>query len=234
MTGPFRNVRLYWHRWLNTQDITHHGVRLSTSEDLVPRRIRSLLFKSNYEESEYALTAPLLKHGERVVEIGTGIGFISLLCSLACGADNVFSFEASPELEPVIRANYRLNGLVPNLRMRAVTVDGGPVAFYRDDHILSSSISERAGLGQEIVVESDPLDDVIRDCRPTILIMDVEGAETALLASARLDGVRHIVVETHPHVTGEAPVQDMLASLSEQGFSVVRRDRRNLHLARDA
>ena len=93
--------------------------------------VRSALFKGTYEDNERRLVRGLLKPGDRVLEIGTGIGLVSLVCAKICGAGNVLSYEANPQLERIIRKNYELNGLTPNLRMRAVTTDGRSVSFFR-------------------------------------------------------------------------------------------------------
>jgi FkbM family methyltransferase len=218
MQSPFRNVKLHWRRLLNVQEVTLDGIRVSTAADTVPRFVRSALLKGTYEGPERELTSRLLQPGDRVLEIGTGIGLVSSLCARICGPGNVLSYEANPLLERVIRGNYALNGLTPNLRMRAITVDGQPVTFYRSDNIVSSSTMDRGNDAERITVESDRFEDVIAEHRPDAVIMDVEGAETDLLTHSRLAGIKHIVVEIHPHITGEKPVSDMLSYLEGHGF----------------
>jgi FkbM family methyltransferase len=218
MQSPFRAFKLHWRRLLNVQEMTLDGVRVSTAPDTIPRFVRSALFKETYESHERHLARQLLRPGDRVLEIGTGIGVVSLLCAKICGVDNVLSYEANPILETVIRANYGLNGLTPNLRMRAITVEGEPITFFRSDNIVSSSTKDRGRHAEKMTVESDRFDDVLATHRPDVVIMDVEGAEIELLSSASLTGVEHIVVEIHPHITGEDKIIAMLARLKEIGF----------------
>lgn len=218
MQSPLRNLKLHWRRLRNVQEIRLDGIKISTAPDAVPRFVRSALFKETYEVHERKLAHQLLSPGDRVLEIGAGIGVISLLCARICGVENVVSYEANPLLEPVIRKNYALNGLTPNLRMRAITVDGRPITFFRNDNIVSSSTKDRGSHAEQITVESDRLEDVVADHRPDIIIMDVEGAEIDLLCASGLAGVKHIIVEIHPHITGEGQISEMLAQLETRGF----------------
>ena len=167
MSNPFRNLKLHWHRLLNLKEIVLDDVRIWTDAAAVPKFVRSALFKGTYEDNERRLVRGLLKPGDRVLEIGTGIGLVSLVCAKICGAENVLSYEANPQLERIIRKNYELNGLTPNLRMRAITTDGRPVSFFRNDNIVSSSIAERTGFAEKMSVESDRFDDIIGKHRRT-------------------------------------------------------------------
>lgn len=220
MPNSFRSLKLHWRRLLNVQEVTLDGVRISTSPEVLPRFVRSALFKETYESHERQLVRGLLAPNDQVLEIGTGIGFVSLLCARLCGPQNVVSYEANPLLEQVIRNNYALNGMTPNLRMRAITTDGEPIAFFRSDNIVSSSTKERGGHAEKMSVQSDRFDDVLAEHRPDVVIMDVEGAEIELLSSSTLSGVKHIVVEIHPHITGEDKVAAMLQALQNKGFKL--------------
>lgn len=223
---------LHWRRLLNRQTVTLDGVKISTDAAAIPRLVRSLLFKERYEDHERALVRRLLKPGDRVLEIGTGIGLISVLCSRLVGEGNVRSHEANPLLEPIIRRNYALNGLKPDLRMRAITLDGQPISFFRNDNIVSSSTIERGAFAEKVTVESDAFDVAIAEHRPAVIIMDVEGAEVDLLAQSSLEGVQHIVVEIHPHITGDDRVAAMLEAVIAKGFAVKDQSHKTLLLSR--
>jgi FkbM family methyltransferase len=209
------------------------GVRISTDRDRLPRFVRSALFKGTYESHERAFVRRLLKPGDRVLEIGAGIGVVSLLAAKISGAVNVLSYEANPRLEDTIRENYALNGIAPNLRMRAVTLDGQPITFFRSENIVSSSTKDRGSHAETLKVQSDRLDDIVAEHRPNVVIMDVEGAEIDLLSNADLSGVRHIVVEVHPHITGDEKIAAMLARLQSIGFSRVDEAHKTIVLGRN-
>lgn len=218
MADPFRNIRRKWHLSLGTRHYTHWGVKLNTGPQDIPPSVRSHVFKGGYEAVEAELVSAILAPGDRVLEVGTGIGFVSILCSKLAGEGRVTSYEANPALEPTIRANYALNGLNPDLRMRAVTVGGSPISFFANDNILSSSLIDRKLSETEITVDSDAMSDVMEEIGPDVIVMDVEGAETDLLPAADLSGVRAMIVEVHPHITGADAIAEMDAALAGQGL----------------
>ena len=232
MTSPLRNLKLHWRRLTDAQEVVLDGVRISTAANTLPRFVRSALFKESYEFHERQLVREKLSPGDRVLEIGCGVGFISLLCAKRCGAENVLSYEANPLLEQIIRGNYALNGLTPNLRMRAITTNAEPITFYRSDNIVSSSTKDRGAHAETMIVESDRLDDVVASHRPNVVIMDVEGAEIELLSTSELEGVKHIIVEVHPHITGEASIQEMVEKTNRLGFKIEAEAHRTILLSR--
>lgn len=227
-----RGVRRLFHRFLGTKKLTQNGIMLSTDASSVPKTVRYGIFGGVYEAAEAHLISSCLKPGDRVLEIGAGTGFISLLAAHICGAKNVHSFEANPAMEAIIRGNYALNGIEPHLNMKAVTVDGGPLTFHSADNVVSSSIYERDVEGKKITVESMAIDDLLRDLSPTTIVMDVEGAEIELLASDQLSSVNNIIVELHPHIVGEHQIQKMLDKLALSGFNTKARMNKNILLAR--
>jgi len=230
---PFRNLRLQYHRWRNTPIRALDGVRVHSGADQA-RAVRNGLYKNTYEDGERALLKAVLKPGDRVLEIGGGIGFVGLLATRLAGPGSTVSYEANPKLEPVIRANYALNAAAPELRMRAITPDGKPVTFHQSDNVVSSSLYARAETQHQITVESDALDAALAELKPTVIVMDVEGAEVDLFAGVSLAGVRAMVVELHPHIVGQDRIDALLAGLAEDGFRVESQLRKNVLLRRVA
>ncbi len=229
---PFRTLRLMAHRLLRSKTATLADVRLTTDTGLVPRSLATAIFKGTYELAERRLVTRALRPGDRVLEIGTGLGFVSLLCARIAGADNVLSYEANPALEPIIRANHALNNMTPTLRMKAVTRDGAPVTFHQNDNVVSSSILERGLEAKKIEVPSDAFDAALAEHRPDVIVMDIEGGEMDVLADTALNGVRALVIELHPHIVGEEATAALLSSLAERGFVQEAREHKNVLLTR--
>lgn len=223
MADPFRNIRRQWHLSLGTKRYDHWGVALNTGPDDLPESVRSHIFKGGYESVEAELVSEIVQPGDRVLEVGTGIGFVSILCSKLAGQGRVTSYEANPKLEQTIRANYALNGLEPDLRMKAVTVDGTPISFFANDNILSSSLIDRNLSATEITVETDAIAAVMDDVRPDVIVMDVEGAEAELLPAADLSDVRALIIEVHRHIVSDEAIAAMDAALAAKGLSVIKR-----------
>ena len=206
-----------------TKVFEQDGVRLHSGPRDLPRSVRSLLYKGGYEAAERDLLRRVVRPGSRVLEIGCGIGFVSLLCARLAGAGNVRSYEANPLLEPIIRRNYALNGLEPDLVMKAVTPDGSAISFHRDDNILSSSSFDRGRQTERITVDGEAFADALAAHRADVVVMDVEGAEVALLGEADLFGPRAMVVELHPHIVPQAGIDAMVAHVERQGLKLTER-----------
>ena len=109
-------------------------------------------------------------------------------------------------MEALIRKNYALNNLVPNLEMKAVSTDGKKIEFYIDPEVLSSSLFDRKMSHKIVIVERDAFDDILNKIKPDKIIMDVEGAEIDLLGSSRLTSVTQMIVEIHPHIVGDEKI----------------------------
>ena len=227
-----RSIRKRWRYLTDARIITLDGLRIISDKALLPEELRDLIYREAYEHSERSLLIRVLKPGMRTLEIGAGVGFISMLAHKLSGPGNVRSYEANPKLEKTIRENFRLNGMVPDLRMKAVTTDGQPVTFFRNDNIISSSLYDRKLEAEKIVVQSEAFNSVVAEFNPDVLVMDVEGAEVEIFATAKLDSIRHIIVELHPHIVGEEKIAGVISGLEASGFRVRERDRKTFHFER--
>lgn len=227
-----RNVKLLIGRATKKRFVTLDGVKVSARAEALPKHIQSLLYKKIYEDAERALVRQSVRSGSKVLEIGAGIGVIGLLAARLAGHGNVVSYEANPDLRLLINENHELNKVSPELRMRAVTVDGNPVVFHKSNNIISSSLHERDETHSVTTVESDALVDVLEELRPNIIVMDVEGAEIDLLVDLALTGVEALLVELHPHIVGQEKIDALLASLETRGFVVTADRDKNVLLKR--
>lgn len=216
-----RNIQKSFRRFLNVKSVRLDGILLSTDLKDVSPIVRDGIFKGTYEEPERILIRSSLAAGDRVLEIGAGIGCVSLICARICGAENVLSYEANPGMARVIQANYALNGLKPNLRSKAISDQGREVTFFIADNIISSGLTER-GAGRSHTLPADPFAEVIAEWKPTIIVMDVEGAETTLLPACDLSGVSKMIVELHPHIVGPEKIDHLKKQLRAVGFEEAR------------
>jgi FkbM family methyltransferase len=212
-------MKMHWHRLRDTRILNLHGVKVRTGMEDVPKSVRSALFKGTYEKFECDLVKQHVTAGAKVLEIGTGIGLVSLVATRLSGQGNVLSYEANPKMEATIRANYLLNGFEPNLRMKALTADGRELTFFQDQNILSSSLHERDIKSTTITVPSVAINDVLKEAAPSVILMDVEGAEVELLEIADLSNVKVMIIEMHPHIVGHDVIDGLLESLNAQGFT---------------
>ena len=213
-----RSLHWRWHRLIGTRERVHYGVRLSTAKGQVPERVRKEIYQGSYERQEAELVARAVHPGDKVLEIGMGVGFVSVLATQAAGPGNVLSFEANPNCAPHIRDTFERNGLTPNFELKAISTDGAPLTFFAAANIISSSQYDRGLDGKEITVPSTRLEEALTQSGAEVMIMDVEGAEIGLLESPAVDQLRTMILETHPHVVGQEATEAMLASLAARGF----------------
>ena len=213
-------MRYRWHQLVRTQKIQINGVFISTSPIDVKRRIRKALFNGTYESQERYYVEKYLKKDSRVLEIGCGIGLVSLVAHKICTDGLIKSYEANPHMEKVIKKNYALNGFVPNLEMKAVSNDGKDIEFHVDPEVISSSIYDRQRDFETLVIQSVALDTIIKNFSPDTIIMDVEGAEIELLEKSKLSGVTQMIVELHPHITGDKKICYLNDRLEAIGFTI--------------
>ncbi len=230
--SPLRGLRLALYRVLRRKTARLDGLTVLCDPARVPRSVAAAIIKGGYELPERELVRAAIRHVDRVVEVGAGVGIVGLVCTTLAGPGRVLSYEANATLEPIITANYALNGLTPRLRLRAVTSDGAPVSFYRNDNIVSSSVLDRGLAAQKVVVPSDALVTVLAEEGADVLVMDIEGAEIDLLSATDLTGLREIIVETHPHIVGAAATQAMVDAILAQGFTETGRVHKNIRLSR--
>ena len=231
MTSMLQTIKRKFRKGLRVKTVTIDGIRVVSDMAFVTKEIRNALYKEQYEDGELALVSAAIGPRDRVLEIGAGIGLISMACAKRCGAENLISYEANPGLEAVIRKNQALNGLYPELRMRAVAVTAGETKFYFNDNIFSSSLVDR-DFGGEAVVHCDCFADVIAEFKPTAMVIDVEGAEVDLIPSVDLSGVEKIIIELHPHIVGQEKIDALIAHFLAEGFEVRNEIRRSYYFAR--
>lgn len=217
--GMIDNLRSRLLMRLGVKTTTLDGVRVSTDPGCpVMRPLRSHMFKGQYEAPERAMIQALICPDDRVLDIGACVGVTAALCAQKVGPDKVLAYEANPALESAIRTTFALNGMAPDLRMRAVTADGRAVSLHIGQNVFSSSTTDR-GNSRKTRVESDAIGDVLGSFHPTMILLDVEGAEEEIISATDFAGVRKIVLETHPHIIGDDRSASVLSRIAALGFT---------------
>jgi FkbM family methyltransferase len=202
--------------------ITIEGIRIRVGRHM-SRRVERALSKGGYEREEIRLIGAVLSPSDVVMEVGAGLGLVSAYCAKRVGSSRVFAYEADPDLEPCIRETYALNGVDPHLDMCAIGPQAGRVTLYRDKHFVSSSVVRRRVGARPVEVPGKALNYVVERARPTLLIIDAEGAEQDLFDGAELPSVSTVVLELHDRVIGPAGTERVRRLLSEMGFQEDRR-----------
>lgn len=215
----FHWLRYQIRKLLRPRVITNDGVRIDLGPVAGTRYARAL-YRDDHERDERDIVRRQLADCDTVLELGAGLGLVTIECCRRIGSERVHAFEANPELEPVLRRNFALNGVAPQLQLRLVSLQPGRQEFYIADRFVQSS---RAALNsaRRIELDSLPLPQVLAETRPTFLILDIEGGELDLAdPSVDLTGVRKLCVEMHPHLIGDDGVSRVTAALLHRGFNL--------------
>ncbi|WP_300533544.1 glycosyltransferase 61 family protein [uncultured Mameliella sp.] len=173
------------------------GVDVPASPFLTETHLRQMS-EGHYEGDKIAGALAVVRPGDRVLELGAGLGVVSAVIARSAAPARVLSFEANPALVPHIRALHALNGLEDRIELRNQMLTSGP---------------DRPG-----VASGAALDEVLRAFRPDVLIVDIESGTPEFLEHARLHGIRAVVIRFHPGVYGEDGAKTCKDRLRTLGF----------------
>jgi FkbM family methyltransferase len=215
-------LRYQYRKLVRPRVITNGGVKFDLGPAAKTRYARSF-YRDAHERDEREIIDRQLASTDTVLELGAGLGLVTILCCQRIGSSRVHAFEANQQLEPALRRNFELNGVAPRLDLRMVSLKAGPQDFYVSERFILSSTNPAAAEGgaRRTQVDSIPLTDVLARVRPTFLIVDIEGGELDL-ADPRVDlcGVRKLCIEMHPHIIGNEGVSRIIATLHQRGFAL--------------
>ena len=211
------NWLVYQYRISRRPIVSIEGVRIRVGRHM-SRRVEQAISRGGYERDELRLIGMVLSPSDVVLEVGAGLGVVSAYCAKRLGSSRVFAFEANPDLEPCIRETYALNSVEPTLEMCAIRATAGRVTLYRSEHLFSGSLIQHNSRAVPIEVPGKALSYVVEKIRPTLLIVDVEGAESELFDGAQLPGVTKMVLELHERVIGQGKAPQVRGTLTALGF----------------
>jgi FkbM family methyltransferase len=174
---------------------------------------------------ESAVQEAMVRHlgrGGVFYDVGANLGFFSLLAAHLSGLEDgrVYAFEAAPDNAEAIRVNAALNHIA-NVDVICVAVadrSGRGRLQVVDDQSWSKLVEygEHPFTERVIEVELVAIDDLMRVGRlspPTVVKIDVEGAELEVLAGMRETISLHrpaIICELHDTHAGFADAMDAL------------------------
>jgi FkbM family methyltransferase len=174
----------------------------------------------NYEMEVQNALKRLLRPGDVFYDVGANAGFFSLLAAKLVGpTGTVISFEPLPENIQSIREQMALNS-APNWQLVTTAMGGreGTASFsYRPGQNSMAHLGECSRDEVTITVEVSTLDRFITSHPPpTVLKMDIEGAETEAFqgASILLEHNIRFLVEIH----GPSQAEAVVGALERGGY----------------
>jgi FkbM family methyltransferase len=195
-----------------------HGISLEIPRSILTPELWMAFEAGYYEGSEISALRQVVRPKDVVLEIGAGVGFISAFMLRTLGAASVCAVEASGELLPVIHRTHELNGVATTVLHGVASRSDGPTRFHQQAAFWASSV---VPLPESRAVTLPGLDTarLIREVRPDVLVVDIEGGERDLFCGLDLPGVRSVVVEVHQPQIGGAGIARCFAALQTAGFA---------------
>jgi FkbM family methyltransferase len=204
------------------RSFTLRGLTLSLPAAALKGNLEQALSSGRYENHEADALLLHLRPGDRLLDLGAGLGFICALAARVLGEAAVVGVEAGPETVKLARKNLAANGY-PGVRVMRGAVVGageGEVEFGQRPAFWASALQGPEGWPENaevIRVPARPIGKLLARFAPTVISCDIEGGEREVLVQP-LPGVRLVVVETHPQIYGVAGVARINAALLGQGF----------------
>lgn len=207
---------------LNTveADLVLEGVIIPYDPAIITPAIAQAI-KSGYFEAEEAAQIPrIVKPDDVVLDIGAGIGFISTI--IARLAKRVISVEANPDLMPFMAELHRRNAVKNTTRLNVVlgAKAHGTATFYqREDFWMGSLAAAPNPYKSTVQVPYHSLNAQLKQDAVSLIVCDIEGAESWLFNEADLCSVDRVYLELHDHITGLKGVAAVFEAMSKRGFS---------------
>ncbi|MCD6298054.1 MAG: FkbM family methyltransferase [Deltaproteobacteria bacterium] len=214
-----KKIIYYKRRIFRPKVIKNYGVKINTGEH-ISKNIMNFIYWGAYEGEEVAILSKVLKPTDKVLEIGSGLGFLTIFCAKQIGSENVVAYEANPLLVDKIKENFSLNNVNPDIRNAVLDDIESEVDFFVEDSFWSSSTVRRSDEAKVIKVKTRDINDTLLDTQPNFIIMDIEGGEKELIYKINFDSIDKLLIEIHPHVIGNTQATSIIAYLFEKGFEL--------------
>jgi len=203
------------------KDFELHPSRLGVSDELALYGVHEPMATRVYLET--------LSPGDHVIDVGSNIGYWLLLAARRIGeSGRMLAFEPVPDSREIVQRNIKRSG-IRNVELSPLAIgqENGAAEFYESKVANWGSLVKHHALlpTRSLHVEIMKLDDVVRESpgfRPTMLRMDVEGAELMVLEGAQnlLKKYRPgLFIEFHPFLVGWRAIRRALSGLMELGYT---------------
>lgn len=198
-----------------------HGIAVPIRAEDVSPIIWQSLTDGSYEAKEARQVPDSLYAGDRILELGAGIGVITTLMAQVRDV-RIWSFDANPATVELAKRVADANG-VTNVAFAHGLLSAGPptthVFYIREDFWMSSLTEHQGPYLSTMDLQSTNIDQFLMQNDINVLVMDVEGAERQILNDAILQGIDRIILELHDHLYGLSGVRDIFDAMHRKGFA---------------
>ena len=206
-----------------SQRIEIGQIHLAYEDPRVPENTRRAMERGRYEFKEREIARRMLAPGDRVIEMGAGMGVVSLTIAQIIGSDAIQSFEANPVILDLARENAAANRLPVTFHHaiaspRAVAKTTPYVEFFVLQSFEASSTRRVNPRQEPIKVPTTPLEDEIAKFNANTLVFDIEGFEVEIIEKGNFRDIDKLILEIHPKIIGMDTCVDLIDRLEEQGL----------------
>lgn len=184
-----RQILQQYYSFVKAEIINIQGIKLKLDRH-ISEPVRKVIYHGDYEKQEFRILRSRLNPDDVVMEVGSGLGFLSTYCAKKIGSDKVFTYEANPDLEPHIRNTYKINNVNPTLEICLVGDTNGESDFYQSKDFWWSSAVRHDENGTKIKVPMKAFNQEVQRINPTFLLIDIEGGEYELVQNADFYNVK--------------------------------------------
>lgn len=221
---------------------TKHGMKMVIEPSSLDIYTYIVSQGRSWDEHVVDACSSVLKPDGVFYDIGASVGYIALeMAALVRGGGTVIAFEPQPELARAVATSARLNDFDHLQVFDTMLGDhAGDAALHVGSHSVHASAIPREDGSRKVECSMTTLDLLVETGRippPTVIKMDVEGAELLVLRGATRtirDHKPHLIFESDENMDRygykRGDILDLLSSLAAYEFSFVTADRRRVPL----
>lgn len=180
-------------------------------------KVRGLLRSGAYEQDLSAAALKATREGDRVLDLGCGLGFVSGMIAKRRNVEAIHGYDGNARLLTYADAMLATNGISNvTLTHGVLGKRKSSVPFHVRTPFAASSLVPIEGEGaEETTVDMLNVKTVMNAHEPTVVICDIEGGEADLLDAMPLKGVRQVVVKLHPTHIGHAGMRSVFKAMEK-------------------
>lgn len=210
-------------KWRMPRTIKYQNLKVPLDRSGMNSEIILAMKSERYEYPEILGLKRALCSGDRVLELGSGLGVITALAAQSVAPKGkVLSFEANLAMIPDTQDFLADHG-ISNVELRhSVLVPKAKKDEKRDFHLTHSFASDSLLLNERvrevISVPAVQVNDIVSEFKPNVLVCDIEGGEFELIPALDASGLRVVLIELHPDRLSSQQLAEIDAALAAHGL----------------
>ena len=200
------------------------GIKLEIPDDCLSPQLEDSLRTGRYEGPESRALKRHLVPGDRVVDLGAGAGYLCSLAARIVGGGKVLGVEGNPRMAEVAQDNVLRNGAKRTVVLHGAVVPddypGETIRFLARQAFWGGGIdTEGEARARHVDVPVLRIGDIMARHTPTLVVMDIEGAEADLAGYAWPETVRMVILEVHCARYPAPALHRIFTGFFDQGFT---------------